>query len=98
MFEKSKEEYYNLLEYEWIGQWFCETSGGYVAAHRFKAVDDITRQGIVAELIGCRTLANLGKHVLLHTKTLNRFGNCSKTDEKLTMSSLWLIVTRISKP
>ena len=32
MFEKSKEEYDNLPENEWIGQWFCETSGGYAAA------------------------------------------------------------------
>jgi hypothetical protein len=64
MFEKSKEEYNNLPESEWIGQWFSETSGGYIAAHRFKTVDDINRPGIVAEIKGCRALAILGKHVL----------------------------------
>ena len=64
MFEKSKEEYDNLPESEWVGQWFCETSGGYVAAHRFKTVDDLNRPGIVAEIKGCRALAVLGKHVL----------------------------------
>lgn len=64
MFEESKKEYNNLPENEWIRQWFCETSGGYVATHRFKAVDCMNRPGIVAEVNGCRILAESGKHVL----------------------------------
>lgn len=64
MFEESKKEYDNLPENEWIKQWFCETSGGYIAAHRFKAVDCMDRPGIVAEVRGCLVLAELGKRVL----------------------------------
>lgn len=64
MFEESKKEFDNLPENEWIRQWFCESSGGYIAAHQFKAVDYMTRPGIAAEVRGCRVLAELGKHVL----------------------------------
>lgn len=64
MFEESRKEFDNLPENEWIRQWFCESSGGYIAAHRFKAVDYLARPGIAAEVRGCRILAELGKHVL----------------------------------
>lgn len=51
MFEESRKEFDNLPENEWIRQWFCESSGGYIAAHRFKAVDYLARPGIAAEVI-----------------------------------------------
>ena len=37
---------------------------GYVVAHVLKAVDDLSRSGIVAEVKGCFSLAEMGKHVL----------------------------------
>lgn len=62
--EISKKEYEALPEDEWMKQWFCELSGGFVASHVLKAVDDLTRNGIVAEVRGCMALAEMGKHVL----------------------------------
>lgn len=62
--EVSKKEYEALLKDQWIKQWFCDASGGYVASHVLKAVDDLTRSGIVAEVNGCIALAEMGKHVL----------------------------------
>lgn len=62
--EVSRAEYKSLPEDEWIKQWLCDTSGGFVASHVLKAVDDMTRSGIVAEVKGCRALAEMGKHVL----------------------------------
>lgn len=62
--EVSRAEYEALPEDEWIKQRFCDASGGYVAAHRLKVVDDLTRSGIVAEVKGCYALAEIGKHVL----------------------------------
>lgn len=62
--EAFRREYEELTKGQWRKQWFCETSGGYVAAHMLKAPDDLTRRGIVAEVNGCMALAEMGKHVL----------------------------------
>lgn len=71
--EVSRAEYEALSEDEWIKQWFCDTSGGYVASHVLKAVDDMTRSGIVAEVKGCRILAEMGKHVLRLPENIPNF-------------------------
>lgn len=62
--EKSKKKYEALPSEEWIKQWFCVTSGGFVAAHVKKTVDNMARSGIAAEVRGCLRLAEMGKHVL----------------------------------
>lgn len=62
--EKSEKKYYALPTDEWVKQWFCADSGGFVAAHVKKTVDNMTRNGIAAEVRGCMSLAKMGKHVL----------------------------------
>lgn len=60
----SRAKYESLSCNEWRKVWFCESSGGFIASHVVKAADDLSRSGIVAEANGCRTLAEMGKHVL----------------------------------
>ena len=62
--EASWQAYEAMSKREWRKQWFCKHTGGYVVAHVLKAVDDLSRSGIVAEVKGCFSLAEMGKHVL----------------------------------
>ena len=64
LIESSWWEYEALTNGAWVKQWFCDETGGFVVAHRLKATDDMRRSGIVAEVMGCLNLAEMGKRVL----------------------------------
>jgi hypothetical protein len=64
LIESSWREYEALTNGAWVKQWFFDETGGFVVAHRLKAADDMRRSGIVAEVEGCLSLAEMGKRVL----------------------------------
>ena len=64
LIKSSWREYEALTNGAWVKQWFCDEIGGFVVAHRLKAADDMRRSGIVAEVMGCLNLAEMGKRVL----------------------------------
>lgn len=61
--ESSLREYMALPDVEWLKDFFCYETGGYVATHVLKAKDD-SRPGIIAEKKACLELAKTGKHIL----------------------------------
>ena len=57
-------EYQSLPDREWKKDYFCWKTGGYVATHWLKEIDNLKRPGIAAEVKGCYELAQIGKHIL----------------------------------
>ena len=62
--ESSRREYEALPSAEWRKDYFNEENGGFVATHKYKKRDYISRPGIVAEVKACLKLASIGKHIL----------------------------------
>lgn len=62
--EEAWQEYLSLPDNEWRKDFFCDTTGGFVATHVLKVKDALKRHGIVAEVEACRTLALMGKRIL----------------------------------
>ena len=57
-------EYQSLPDREWRKDYFNWETGGYVATHVLKEIDNLKRPGIAAEVKACHELARIGKRIL----------------------------------